>query len=373
MSLRAIERNYVRNITLGLHEQPECSGEEEFAYRTLTSSLAGAGFLIHGVAGLPTAFSAALSGNATGPHIAILAEYDALPEIGHGCGHHLVAGAALAAGLELASRANTLKCAVSILGCPAEETLTGKRAMLAAGAFDDVDAAITFHPSPYTSIMTRSTGLRLFSFEYHGIAAHASSDPHRGASALEGVLGLFSSINSLRQFVRDDVRIHGVIRNGGSAWNVVPELASCEIGIRSWDSDELERVASRVIACAEASASATNTSCTVTERSSAEPVRIDNELVACAQRVLTTRGHSVGEWEALASTDFGDVSQRLPAVLFSIATWPKDIPFHTRQATEYGRLETALDAMFEAGEAMVDLVNCIAELISSRHTEGRSI
>lgn len=370
MTLRAQELNHIRDVVLGLHDRPECSGGEEFASKILSSSLAGAGCLIQEVAGLPTAFRAALGGNPTGPHIAILAEYDALPEIGHGCGHHLVAGAALAAGLELAGQANTLPCEVSILGCPAEETLSGKRAMLEAGAFDGIDMAVTFHPSPHTSIMTRSTGLRLFSFEYHGIAAHASSDPHRGASALEGVLGLFSSINSLRQFVRDDVRIHGVVRNGGTAWNVIPEFASCEIGIRSWDTDELERVASRVITCAEASASASNTTCTVIEQSSAEPVRIDRELAECARQVLTSRGHSVGEWEALASTDFGDVSQRLPAVLFSIATWPTDIPFHTRQATEYGRLGPALDAMFEAGEAMVDMVICFADLVTSRNAQG---
>ncbi len=354
LPLRETARNSVYSFARSLHGRPECSGEEFFATELLQNCLREAHFQTTPVAGLSTAFRASRSGQRPGPHIALLAEYDALPEIGHGCGHHLIAGAALAAAIQFSETANDFAGTVSIMGCPAEESLTGKKAMIDAGAFDGIDAALTFHPHAETAIMTTSTGLRKLNIAFQGTAAHASSDPWAGASALDGVLQLFNQINALRQFVHDGVRIHGVITDGGSAWNVVPEHSRCVIGIRSSDLEELNRVTQRVEACAKAAALATGTTARVEEEAAAAPLTFDSRLAAIVSDVMVARGHQVGKWDALASTDFGDVSQLLPAVLFSITTWPADVPFHSRRATEVGCEPMALNAMIEAGAVMVE-------------------
>ena len=354
LPLRETARNSVCSFARRLHERPECSGEEFFATELLQSSLREAHFQTTPVAGLPTAFRASRSGQRPGPHIALLAEYDALPDIGHGCGHHLIAGAALAAAIQFSASAPDFAGTFSVMGCPAEESLTGKKAMIDVGAFDGVDAALTFHPHAETAIMTSSTGLRKLNIAFQGTAAHASSDPWAGASALDGVLQLFNQVNALRQFVRDRVRIHGVITDGGSAWNVVPEHSRCVIGIRSSDLEELNRVTKRVEECAKAAALATGTTVRVEEEAAAAPLRFDSRLAAMVSDVMVSRGHQVANWEALASTDFGDVSQLLPAVLFSINAWPADVPFHSRRATELGCEPQALNAMIEAGAVMVE-------------------
>lgn len=241
---------------------------------------------------------------------------------------------------------------IKVYGCPAEELGSGKPMMLAAGAFAGLDVGLTFHPWHATALMEGCTGVRMYEFEFHGRPAHAATDPWQGASALDGVLLTYTNLNALRQFVRDGVRIHGIITHGGEAFNVIPERAVCKIGVRSADMGELARVCSRVVECARAGAMASGTQLEIREVGFMEPVRYNRPLGEIVAANLRALGESPGAWRSLASTDFGNVSQVVPAVLFSVATWPEDVTFHTREAATCAAKEQAINAMLTAAQAM---------------------
>lgn len=352
-ALARLERHEseVRDLASQIFDHPELSTHEQQAVRWCRDLLETHGFAISEVAGVPTAFTAELAGDPAGPTVGILAEYDALPEIGHGCGHHLIAGSAVGAGIALAGLAD-LPGTVKVFGCPAEEIGVGKPAMLDAGVFDGVDVGLTFHAHDTTSVMTSSNGVRQWTFEFHGKASHSATDPWQGINALDGVLMTYQNLNALRQFVRDGVRVHGIVTHGGDAFNVVPEKASCQIAVRSTARDELGRVAGRALDCANAAALATGTRLHVTEGPAMDPVRYNDPLAGALTANLEQLGEQVTDWPALASTDFGNVSCAVPALLFSVATWPEGVAFHTREAAEHAGKTPAFDAMLTGARAM---------------------
>jgi amidohydrolase len=342
----------VKELARRIYENPELSGDEHRAHGWCTDLLASHGFAVRPVSGVGTAFAATITGTAPGPAIGLLAEYDALPELGHACGHHLIAGSAVGAGIVLAACRDALPGTVTVYGCPAEETGRGKVAMLEAGAFAELDAALTFHAHDVTSIMWKSTGIRELRFRFTGTAAHASSDPWAGASALDGVLLTYQNVNALRQFVRDGVRIHGIVTEGGQAFNTVPERAECQLAVRSADGAELERVVRRVIECAQAARLASGTELTIEHGISLDPVRPSGPLAEVVRSALEALDQSVEEWIALPSTDFGNVSCRVPSLLFSVKTWPAGTAFHTREAAALAGEPAAFEAMMTGVRAM---------------------
>src|ERR687883_1502443 len=195
------------------------------------------------------------------PRVAILAEYDALPGLGHGCGHNLIGTSAIGAGLALREVLPDLNGSVWVLGTPAEESAApnsgGKVHMVNAGVFSDVDAAIMFHPGTETAVtLDRSLAARGFEFYFHGRAAHAAGAPEEGLNALDAVVLLYNAISMLRQQLRSDVRIHGIILHGGAAANIIPDYAAIRYRTRANDSEDLQEVVDRVIACAEGAAKA---------------------------------------------------------------------------------------------------------------------
>jgi amidohydrolase len=335
-----------------IHAHPELAFAEHRAAAWCRHLLERHGFEVAEVPGLETAFVATRRGAEPGPTVGVLAEYDALPEVGHGCGHNLIAGAAVGAGVLLASEMPALPGAVRVFGCPAEEQGAGKRRMLDAGVFAGVDVAMTFHPWHATALMRACTGVRLFELVFRGRAAHAAEEPWRGASALDGVLLTYANLNALRQFVGDGVRIHGIVTDGGRIPNVVPERAACTIGVRAADLPVLEHVAQRVLRCAQAAAMAANVELEAREVQRLAPVRHNRTLGDVTAANLRALGETVGEWRAMASTDFGDVSQAVPAVLFSVAAWPSHVAFHTREAAACAASDQAMHAMLVAAQAM---------------------
>jgi amidohydrolase len=351
---RATERLAAPTVELAnrIYTHPELSGQELQARQWCASLLAEHGFTIEPVAGVETAFVATLVGAAPGPTVGLLAEYDALPGLGHGCGHHLIAGSAVGAGLAFAERPELIAGAVKLFGCPAEETGEGKVAMLEAGVFATTDIALTFHAHDVTSVMTRCNGVQVLRFDFLGRPSHAATDPSAGASALDGVLLTFQNINALRQFLRDGTRIHGIVTHGGDAANIIPERASCEFMVRSADPRELMRVTERVLDCARAGALASGTELSVEKGMSLDPVRFNAPLAGLVRRNLRGEGEQVEDWPALASTDFGNVSSRIPSVLFSVATWPRGTAFHTHEAAAFAGEQKAYDAMLAAARVM---------------------
>ncbi len=335
-----------------IHAHPEVAFAEHRASAWCREVLERHGFETAGVPGLQTAFVATRRGAGPGPTIGFLAEYDALPEIGHGCGHNLIAGAAVGAGVLLADEMPALPGTVRVFGCPAEERGAGKLQMLAAGVFADLDVALTFHPWQATALMRACSGLCLFDLVFRGRAAHAADEPWRGASALDGVLLTYANLNALRQFIGDGARIHGIVTDGGQAPNVIPERAACTIGVRATDPATLEQLARRVVRCAQAAAMAADVELEVREVQRLAPVRHNETVGNVLAANLRALGETVGEWRAMASTDFGDVSQAVPAVLFSVGTWPDDVAFHTRAAAACAATDRAMAAMLVAAQAM---------------------
>ena len=242
-------------VSHDIHAHPELAFNERHASGLLCDSLASAGLPVRrSVYGLETAFESEFAGPQTGARVALLAEYDALPGIGHACGHNLIATSALGATLGLAAVRDRLCGTVRLLGTPAEEKGGGKELMMRAGAFDGVDAAMMIHPSGINLTTMPCICVAEVRVEYRGRAAHASAMPHRGINALDGLLLAYQAISNLRQHIQATERIHGIVTDGGLAPNIVPEFAAGDFYVRAANVEDLARLKPRVQACFEAGA-----------------------------------------------------------------------------------------------------------------------
>ncbi len=362
-------RDELVRIALDIHARPELNYEEHYAAALLSGALEQHGFSVErGVGGVETAFRASLQGGAgDGPTVAILAEYDALPEIGHGCGHNLIAMAALGAGLGLQANIGSLPGRVVVLGTPAEEGGGGKIRLLEAGVFDGVDVALSSHPSsnrtviPVETPLGESWSLAMVGYRYifHGKASHAAAAPEAGINALNAVIHLFTGIDAMRQHLRDDVRIHGIITDGGKAPNVVPEYAAANFMLRCRDRNYLsDVVVGRVRQAAEGAASMTGARLEVQEfYPFYENVR-PNAAVAKALRAnavqsgLNLDEPLPGRQGSAASTDFGNVSQAIPAFELRYAVSETPVPSHTREMTETAATEFASSNALTVAQAL---------------------
>src|SRR2546422_7299130 len=219
------------------HATPEIAFQELKASQWLSDTLESRRFAVQrGIADLPTAFRAEVSGGPGGPSVAFLAEYDALPEIGHACGHNLICTAALGAGIGLAAVASKLAGKVLVLGTPAEEGGGGKVLMLQRGAFAGIDAALMFHPADYTLTARSSLASYRLKVKFLGKAAHAAAAPYEGINALDGLVQMFVNIWLLRQQLRDDARVHGIITYGGAAPHINPAITVAPFCVQPADS-----------------------------------------------------------------------------------------------------------------------------------------
>jgi amidohydrolase len=253
------------SLALRIHANPELAFKEEKAAAWLTELLERRGCRVErGVGGLSTAFRAEVPGAGAGPTVAVMAEYDALPGIGHACGHNVIATAGAGAGAALAVAASALAQArlpyrgrVVVLGTPAEEGGAVKVKLMEAGVFRDVDAAMMIHPRCGTQVWRPTLGLMKAKVEYFGKAAHASSWPWRGVNALNAVIGLFNALDAMRQQIRPDARVHGVITAGGQQPNIIPEYTAADFYLRSLDKTYLQELRRRFEAAAQGAATAT--------------------------------------------------------------------------------------------------------------------
>ena len=320
-----------------IHDNPEIAFHEVQAASWITERLRQHGFQVEsGAAGLPTAFRATCNGQPGGPTVALLAEYDALPEIGHGCGHNIMAAAAVGAGIavsQLMHRGN-LRGTILVIGTPAEEGGGGKITMVNAGVFRDVDAAMIVHPASRTMVTRGSLASTRLALEFFGKAAHAASTPEEGINALDACILTFVNINALRQHVTSDVRIHGIITNGGAAVNIVPEYASATFSVRAADKDSALQVLARVQACAEAAAAATGATVKMSVTNGYDNIRVNYALAAAFKANWESLGEPVLEPrpnERMGSTDMGNVSYVVPSVHPYIAIVPETVPGHSRE------------------------------------------
>jgi amidohydrolase len=300
-----------------IHAHPELRFEEHKASAWIGEFVASRGHAVeHGVAGMVTALRAR-AGRASRPRVAILAEYDALPGVGHACGHNLIAAAAAGAFVAAASVAGAAGGEVVLLGTPAEEGGGGKIEMIKAGTFEGVDAAMMFHPFDRDLLVHPALASLWLTFAFLGVPSHAALAPHAGHSALTACLDTFRLIDGQRVHFRDGVRVHGFVTDGGQAVNIVPERAACEFSVRALDGRELERVRAIVERCARAAAIASDVHVEIRTRQGYREM-VSN--VALARRFgahLEALGRTPRERDAsigAGSTDMGDVSHVVPSI-----------------------------------------------------------
>jgi amidohydrolase len=301
-----------------IHDDPELGYEEEHAAAWLCEALDAAGLKVErGVAGLATAFAARAG---SGPlHVAVCAEYDALPEIGHACGHNVIATAAVGAALALAPVADDAGITLTVLGTPAEEGGGGKIVMLEAGAFDGVHAAMMVHPAPYEVLRFPVIAATSFDIRYTGKAAHSSAFPEHGINAADAFVVAQTAIGLLREHIHGTDRIHGIVTKGGDAPNVVPDDATGQWMARSPTLRELDDLVPKVLRCFEAGALATGATLDITRYPPYAEMRHDHDLLEAYRANAEALGRSFPELDeetkrASASTDMGNVSLAIPSI-----------------------------------------------------------
>jgi amidohydrolase len=304
-----------------IHAYPELGFEEERACGWLCELLDGAGLEVErGVGELPTAFAARAG---SGPlHVVVCAEYDALPGVGHACGHNVIAAMAAGAGIALAEVADDAGLRVTVLGTPAEEGGGGKILLLQRGAFEGAHAAMMVHPSPYEQAEMPIIAVTQFRAAYTGKEAHASAYPFLGVNAADALVVAQTAIGLLRQQLRPSDRVHGIVTKGGDAPNVIPAHTTATWMVRAATLEQLEEVRAKVVRCFEAGALATGTTLEIAEDH--EPyseMRHDHDLSALYRRNAEALGRRFPERidRGAGSTDMGNVSLALPSIHPTIA------------------------------------------------------
>ncbi len=343
-------------VSHAIHQRPELAFKEHFACGLLADTVASHGLDVErGVFTLPTAFDTRFRGG-DGPTVALLAEYDALPGIGHACGHNLIATAALGAALGLLAVRDRLPGTVRLLGTPAEERGGGKELMARAGAFDGVDAALMIHPAGVNLSAMPCICVAEVGVVYHGRAAHASAMPHRGINALDGLLLAYQAISNLRQHIRDRERIHGIVTDGGQAPNIVPDRAAGEFYVRAANERDLAALKPRVQACFEAGARGSG--CEV-EVNWADVDYLDLNTNGPLADAFQRHGESLGREflspEALGgagSTDMGNVSYRVPSIHPMLACAPRNVVIHHPDFARYAGSEEGDRAALDGAKAL---------------------
>ncbi len=338
-----------------IHDNPELGYEEHKSSKALAHFLEKHGFEVEmPFIGFETAFQATFQGKTSRPKVALLAEYDALPEIGHACGHNLIGTACVGAAIGLTEAVKDLECSVEVLGCPAEETSGAKVDMVKKDVFEDVDFAMSVHPNDKTLLETHSLALDALEFTYHGKASHAAVAPEKGINALNAVIALFNHIDALRQHVKSDVRIHGIITEGGVAPNIVPERAKARFYIRARHRSYLNEVVEKVKNCANAAAVATGAKLEVKNFENSFDNLVSNEkLKVVVKRYFEEFGEEIEEPPATSgSTDVGNVSHVVPTVNPMIKAVPKGVNPHTKEFAENTRLKLAHDALVKASKVL---------------------
>jgi len=351
-------------LSLNIHANPELGFEEKRASAWLTDYLDGNSFQVeNGVGGLATAFKAVYGSNK--PVIALFAEYDALPEIGHACGHNIIAASAVGAAVACKCIIDSCGGAVVVFGTPAEELFGGKVPMLREGVFDGVDVAMIIHPGVRDAATAEALACIGLEIEFFGKAVHAAAYPERGINALEAMILSFNAVNSLRQHIKDRARIHGIITHGGEAANVVPAYSAAKFLVRAADDAYLGELKQKVLNCFEGAALATGARLNYRWSEIVyAPMKNNLALAQLFAQNLESLGRKVELFEphfGFGSTDMGNVSQVIPAIHPSVAIVSPDVLLHSEDfavaaASELGH-KGLLDAAKALAMTVVDLLS----------------
>jgi len=364
------------SLSHAIHGEPELALEEFKAAQRLTGAVEGHGIAVQREAfGLVTGYASEF-GKDGGPNVAILSEYDALPGIGHACGHNIIATSGYGAAIALAKLGARLPGRVRYLGTPAEERFGGKEIMARLGAFDGCDAAMMMHPSNQNLITMPCIAIAEVEAIYHGKSAHASAMPYRGLNALDAVVTAYQSIAQLRQHIRNTERIHGIITEGGLAPNIVPERAACRFYVRAVDAHELAPLKARVQACFEAGALATGSRLEVhwgdtdyldLKTNWPMATMFETNAAALGREFYPVKDLPPGY---AGSTDMGNVSHRVPSIHPMLGVAPAGVIIHNPEFTRYAASPAGDAAVIDGAKSLamtaLDLMADAAKLEAAR-------
>ena len=353
----------LREIALKIHANPELGFQEVKAAGWLSQYLEENGFsLERGVGEISTAFKARYGQGE--PAIALLAEYDALPELGHACGHNLIATCAIGAGVAAKPAIDQLGGSILIMGTPAEELYGGKIIMAERGVFNGVDIAMIVHPGTDNTATTEALACQTLVVEFWGKAAHAAARPEAGINALEAMLLSFSAINALRQHIKSTARIHGIITDGGKAANIVPAHSAGLFMVRAKENDYLDELKQKVLNCFTGAATATGARLEYKwDNVCYAPMRNNRPLAQLFARNMRSLGRRVTLSDTdggFGSTDMGNVSQLVPAIHPQVAIAKRGVSIHSPQFAVAAASDAGIKGMLDAAKSLamtvVDLV-----------------
>ena len=325
----------ILDLSHRIHANPEPAFEEVQAANWIAELLRRHGYRVeHPVGSLATAIRATITGGRAGsapkPRIGILAEYDALPGLGHGCGHNTMAASGVGAAIALASVADELPGEIVFLGTPAEERGSGKAIMIADGLFDGLDAALLFHPCDRNHVASIALASEDVEVVFRGLQAHAAADPWRGRNALDAMIQLFSAVGLWRQQLHPSIRVHGIIQEGGTAANIIPDRTKAWFMLRSPDQAEYERIKARFREIVQGAALATDTTAEVTFSGGAMTMNGNGLLEA--RWVANAAAYGIvdqGPDSSAGSTDMGNVSWHCPTIHPELAIAPEGTAGHS--------------------------------------------
>ena len=372
-------RNEMTAMADDIFDHPEIGLEEFHAQKVLTDWLEKEGFAVErGVAGVETAFKAVYRQGEGGPNIGLLCEYDALPGIGHACGHHMQGPSILAAAKALKDAEIREPYTITVYGTPAEESVSGKIRMIQNGCtFEELDAALMMHGGPATQVDVKSLANSKYKVIFHGVSAHAAIKPEKGRSALDALILAFQGIEFLREHVNSDVKIHYTVVNcGGTPANVVPAYAEASVYVRSYNRAYLDTVCKRFEKVLKGAAMMTETEVEIIEEKKVDnkiPVLTLNDLVMKQAEEIHAPQIAPAR-EKTGSTDFGNVMRRVPGTCARIAFVAPGAAAHSQEYIEAGKTEAAHDAVIYgakilAGTALELIEN--SELLKQAKEEFR--
>jgi amidohydrolase len=343
-------------VSHDLHDHPELAFEELHAHARLTEVLERHGVdVTRSAYGLETGFEA--TAGREGPVVAVLCEYDALPGVGHACGHNIIAAAGLGAGLAAAALAEEAGGRVRILGTPAEEGGSGKVYMADEGAFDGVDVAMMIHPADADLLSMHAIAAVTYDVEWFGEAAHAAAFPWKGRNALDAAVLAYNNVAALRQHIEPTDRIHGIFRKGGDRPNIVPDHITMEWMVRSANVADLAPLQRRVESAWEAGGLATGCSCHHRVRHHTYADMIDNPvLLSLYARNVADLGRPADQPDAqnrvVGSTDMGNVSYLVPSIHPMIQVAPRGVSIHSHEFARHAAAAAGDEAVVLGAKAM---------------------
>ena len=369
------KRPVLEDIARFLYENPELGSEEFKAFEKITKILEDHGFDVEkGVYDMPTAFVASFKGKGDGPKVAVLAEYDALPGVGHGCGHDLIAASAVGAGIAASKAISELDGEVLVIGTPAEEghgPSGGSKVIMAnKGLFDDIGGVVMLHPASSWGVGSQALGISKCNMVFKGQTSHAAASPHLGRNALNAATLAYTATHMLRQEARRDANlvIHGIITEGGIANNIIPDRAVLDFGVRSRDQDYLDEMVDKVARCGEGAAHALGVEVEITKGRFYSSKKLNYPMIRTLWQNYVDLGAPVSDWEEsansmpMASTDYGDVSQVAPSAGSYIGIAPPGTPGHSIQLADASMTPEGLDAMIVGTKALgMTLVELLAK------------